>query len=201
MVRELQQVTTALAFDEEDVRVVVIKGEGDGLSAGFDGIQITKADALPDRDQELINSQLARSYQSLAQPVIAMAHGYCMEDAVALLELADVAFSAHDCVFGRDSISAIEASEMGWVTLEFPREELERETYKLAHEWLQKDANALKLAKESLQHVRAMTWDAVLSYTAGKQAELKALQANSTGASAQAVNRFLSGQTKPGLGN
>ena len=201
MVRELHQVATALAFDEADIRVVVLKGEGDGFSAGFDGIQIKHDGSAPDQNQDLINSLFSRSFQSLPQPVIAMAHGFCGEESVALLALCDVAFAAHDCVFGRDSISAVEASDMGWITLDFPKEALERETYKLAREWLQKDASALKLAKESLQHIGSLTWDAVLSYSVGKQAELKALQANSTSNRSQAVGRFLSGQTKPGLGN
>ena len=201
MVRELHQVATALAFDEEAVRVVVLKGEGAAFSAGFDGIQIKGADSVPNQDQDLINSLFARSFQSLPQPVIAMAHGFCGEASVALLELSDVAFAAHDCVFGRDSISAVEASDIGWITLDFPEEALEGETYKLAREWLQKDASALKLAKEGLRHIGSLTWDAVLSYTVGKQAELKVLQANSTSNRSQAVGRFLSGQTKPGLGN
>ena len=201
MVRELQQVVSELAFDTEGVRVVVLKGAGGGFSAGFEGIQINASGAALDQNQDLINTFFARSFQCLPQPVIALVHGYCTQESVALLALCDVAFASADCVFGDTAMSAAQARAQDWITHDFPPPQLELEVDKLAREWLAKDPSALQLAKESLRHVRTLSWDAVLSYTVGKQAELKALQAHSATARSQAVQSFLSGKSKPGLGS
>jgi hypothetical protein len=45
-----------------------------------------------------------------------------------------------------------------------------------------------------------MGWDAVLDYNAAKFAQLKAMQAGRPSARAAAVESFLAGTSKPGLG-
>lgn len=94
-----------------------------------------------------------------------------------------------------------EAERNGLVTRSLPAGELEQETYALAAELAGKDAIALRFTKETLRHVDAMTWDGVLSFTAAKFAELKALQAGQPSARAAAVASFLAGKSKPGLGS
>ena len=93
-----------------------------------------------------------------------------------------------------------EAERNGVATRSLPASELEQETYILARELVGKDAIALQFTKQTLQHVDAMSWDGVLEYTAAKFAELKALQAGRPSARAAAVDSFLSGKSKPGLG-
>ena len=93
-----------------------------------------------------------------------------------------------------------EAERNGVASRSLPASELEQETYTLAREFVGKDAIALQFTKQTLQHVDAMSWDGVLDYTAAKFAELKALQAGRPSARAAAVDSFLSGKSKPGLG-
>jgi hypothetical protein len=63
-----------------------------------------------------------------------------------------------------------------------------------------KDPLALQFTKETLAHCPHMGWDASVSYTAAKFAQIKALQAEAGNSSrAGAIAGFLSGQSKPGL--
>jgi enoyl-CoA hydratase/carnithine racemase len=93
-----------------------------------------------------------------------------------------------------------EAERNGLATRSLPAAELETATYELARELAAKDAIALRFTKETLRHVGAMSWDGVLSFTAAKFAELKALQAGQASTRAAAVESFLAGKSKPGLG-
>ncbi|HTK01205.1 MAG TPA: enoyl-CoA hydratase-related protein [Bordetella sp.] len=93
-----------------------------------------------------------------------------------------------------------EAERNGLATRSLPAGELEQATRALADELAAKDAIALRFTKETLRHVGAMTWDGVLSFTAAKFAELKALQAGRPSTRAAAVESFLAGKSKPGLG-
>jgi feruloyl-CoA hydratase/lyase len=93
-----------------------------------------------------------------------------------------------------------EAQRNGLATFSFPSAELEQATCALAGELAAKEPTALRFTKETLRHVADMTWDGVLSFTAAKFAELKALQAGQPSARAAAVESFLAGKSKPGLG-
>jgi enoyl-CoA hydratase/carnithine racemase len=99
-----------------------------------------------------------------------------------------------------ESFDGAEAERNGLATQSYAPAELEAATYALARDLAAKDATALRFTKETLQHVGAMTWDGVLSFTAAKFAELKALQAGQPSARAAAVQSFLAGKSKPGLG-
>ena len=98
------------------------------------------------------------------------------------------------------SFDGREAERNGLVTRSFPAGELERETLALARELVEKDALVLQFTKETLQHVGTMSWDAALNFNAAKLAELKSLQAGKPSARAAAVESFLAGKSKPGLG-
>ena len=98
------------------------------------------------------------------------------------------------------SFDGREAERNGLVTRSFPALELERETLTLARELVEKDAVVLQFTKETLQHVGAMSWDAALNFNAAKLAELKSLQAGKPSPRASAVESFLTGKIKPGLG-
>ncbi|RZL94138.1 MAG: p-hydroxycinnamoyl CoA hydratase/lyase [Variovorax sp.] len=93
-----------------------------------------------------------------------------------------------------------EAERNGLVTRSFPAAELEKETYALAKEFVGKDPIALQFTKETLQHVGPMSWDGVLNFSAAKFAELKSLQAGRPSSRSAAVESFLAGKSKPGLG-
>ncbi|MES2187584.1 MAG: enoyl-CoA hydratase-related protein [Pseudomonadota bacterium] len=98
------------------------------------------------------------------------------------------------------SFDGKEAERNGLVTRSFPAAELEKETYTLAKEFVAKDPIALQFTKETLQYVEPMGWDGVLNFNAAKFAELKALQAGRPSSRAAAVESFLAGKSKPGLG-
>jgi enoyl-CoA hydratase/carnithine racemase len=94
----------------------------------------------------------------------------------------------------------VEAELNGLTTLSFPPDELDPETDALVAGLLEKDPLALQFTKQTLRHVPSMSWDAVLDYNAAKFAQLKALQAGKPSARATAVESFLAGTSKPGLG-
>ena len=94
-----------------------------------------------------------------------------------------------------------EAERNGLATRSVPAGSLDAEAQALATELAAKDDIALRFTKETLLHVGAMSWDGVLAFTAAKFAELKALQAGRPSTRAAAVESFLAGKSKPGLGS
>ncbi|MDB5621289.1 MAG: hypothetical protein JWQ24_5527 [Tardiphaga sp.] len=97
--------------------------------------------------------------------------------------------------------NGIEADRNGLATLSFPATALDRETDTLVAGLLEKDPLALQFTKQTLRHVPGMGWDAVLDYNAAKFAQLKSMQAGRPSARAAAVESFLAGTSKPGLGS
>jgi len=99
-------------------------------------------------------------------------------------------------------MSAEQAANSGLITFCTSPNAIVQEVQSLARSMCEKDPLALKFTKETLAHVGSMSWDASVSFTAAKFAELKALQAESpNGATrAAAVASFLAGKSKPGLG-
>ncbi len=97
-------------------------------------------------------------------------------------------------------LNAQEAWSNHWVTLTGSPAEVCTWVQDLIQSWLSKDPLALQFTKETLAHAPNMSWDASVSYTAAKFAEIKARQAALGSSSrAQAIAGFLSGQSKPGL--
>ena len=98
------------------------------------------------------------------------------------------------------SFDGKQAERFGLVTLSVPADGMERQIQELCADLLAKDALALQFTKETLRHVGSMDWDAVLNFNAAKFAELKSLQAGRPSPRAAAVESFLAGKSKPGLG-
>jgi enoyl-CoA hydratase/carnithine racemase len=175
-------------------------------------------------------SDLVRQLRALPQPVIAKLRGAWHGSALALVAACDIVYVADDTEFGlgeatfgaplEHAISSvmtprsvsrhtlggqpfngIEAERNGLATLSFPPGELDGETDALLASLLAKDPLALQFTKQTLRHVPSMGWDAVLDYNAAKFAELKSLQAGRPSARAAAVENFLAGTSKPGLGS
>jgi enoyl-CoA hydratase/carnithine racemase len=166
----------AVLRDDEAVHVVVLRGNGPNASL-----------------------------RKLAQPVLAMVHGACDTDTLALLEACDIVICADDATFDLSGTSpsplnAQEAQRQGLVTFSVPAAELQAHTETLARELASKDTLALRFTKETLQRVPDIPWNAVLGFTSAKQTELKALQAGRPSARASAIASFLAGKSKPGAG-
>lgn len=218
-----------------DIRVVIVRGNGDGFCAGMDIKDFFDSTERSDETlaaaRQASNDWRVRLLRHLPQPTIAMIHGFCFGGAFAIVESCDIAFCADDTRFalseinfghfpagpvaksvslsmgrraasyyalsGRTFNGAL-AQQSGIVTMSFPPDRLQEETLRLAHDLTTKDPIALQFTKESLEHVRSMTWDAALNYNAAKFAELKTLQKGPTSRAA-AVEGFLEGKFKPGL--
>ncbi len=166
----------AVLRDDAAVRVVVVRGNGPNASL-----------------------------RKLAQPILAMVHGACDTDTLALLEACDIVICADDATFDLSGTSpsplnAQEAQRQGLVTFSVPAAELQAHTDTLARELAAKDALALRFTKETLQRVPGIPWDEALVFTSAKQAELKALQAGRPSTRASAIESFLAGKSKPGAG-
>ena len=125
--------------------------------------------------------------RQMPQPIVAMALGPTQMDVKSILDVCDIVFADGD-------------SNGDEVTLSFPPEELEAQTYQLAHELAAKDPLALRFTKRTLQQVSAVPWDGILDYTTAQQAEIKSLQAGQTSTRAKAIESFLAGKSKPGAG-
>ncbi len=98
------------------------------------------------------------------------------------------------------SLNAWQAQAQAWITFALPMNELQLRGQALIDSWMDKDPMALQFTKETLAHAGSMSWDASVSYTAAKFAEIKALQTAAGGSTrASAIAGFLAGQSKPGL--
>lgn len=236
MTFEMQDLLTAVAR-RKDIRVVVIRGSGNGFCAGmdikdfFDATERTES--MMEDAREAANHWRVRLLRHLPQPTIAMVHGFCYGGAFAIVEACDIAFCANNTKFTLSEINfghfpagpvakslalamhpraasyyslsgrpfdGQEAVRTGFITKSWADEKLEEETYLLAKELVSKDPIALQFTKESLEHVKHMSWDAALSYNSAKFAELKTLQKGVSSRAASVAN-FLDGKFKPGLGS
>jgi len=127
--------------------------------------------------------------RQMPQPIVAMAHGPTQMAVKFILDVCDIVFADGDGDGDGDGI-----------TLSFPAEDLEAQTYQLAHELAAKDPLALRFTKRTLQQVSGVPWDGILHYTTAQQAEIKSLQAGQPSARAKAIESFLAGKSKPGAG-
>jgi len=125
--------------------------------------------------------------RQMPQPIVAMAHGPTQMAVKFILDVCDIVFADGD-------------GDGDEVTLSFPSEELEAQTYQFAHELAAKDPLALRFTKRTLQQVSGVPWDGILHYTTAQQAEIKSLQAGQPSARAKAIESFLAGKSKPGAG-
>ncbi len=236
MALEMDALLKAVHIDTQ-VRVVVLRGAGEGFCAGEDAASFSDTSRHEESAlraaRAMANDSRVRRLRLLPQPVIALVHGYCEGAALALLESCDIVMAAHDArfMFGADpdglvaegssgkaiaqvllpraasyyaltgaSFDGREAERNGLATQSLPPAELEAETYALARDLAAKEPIALRFTKETLLHAPDMSWDGVLSFTAAKFAELKLLQQGQPSVRAGAIESFLSGKSKPGLG-
>ncbi|WP_424628403.1 enoyl-CoA hydratase-related protein [Bradyrhizobium sp. SYSU BS000235] len=214
LLAELQAVAA-----NELVRVVVLCSAAGGLrgsiAPGICGDLVRQLRALP---QPVIAKLRGAWHGSVLALVAACDIVYAADDAEFQLDEANNGTfisgpvgQALSSVMTRRSVSqhaldgrpfnGIEAERNGLATLSFAPADLDGETDTLLASLLEKDPLALQFTKQTLRHVPTMGWDAVLDYNAAKFAELKSIQAGKPSARAAAVESFLAGTSKPGLGS
>ncbi|MCL5971509.1 MAG: enoyl-CoA hydratase-related protein [Firmicutes bacterium] len=120
LVKELKE-AALMAESQENVAVVILRGEGRAFSAGYD-IQ-EETETVWDSPVEWRNTlkadiDLALTYWNLSIPVIAAVQGYCLGGACELAMACDITVASDDAVFGEPEIrygSGPVALIMPWV--------------------------------------------------------------------------------------
>lgn len=105
---EMQNLLVAVAASKA-VRVVILKGAGEGFCAGMD---IKDFFDLSEHDEasliaakEAANHWRVRLLRKLPQPTIAMIHGFCYGGGFAIVEACDIAFCADTTNFALSEIN------------------------------------------------------------------------------------------------
>lgn len=95
--------------EDTNVRVVVLRGAGDGFCAGMDigdFFDLTRRDeATLRRAKEAANHWRVRLLRHLPQPTIARVHGFCFGGAFGIVEACDIAFASDDTKFALSEIN------------------------------------------------------------------------------------------------
>jgi enoyl-CoA hydratase/carnithine racemase len=87
------------AVSDDAVRVVVIRGSGRAFSAGGDLVAVAAGEDVGHP------ATLGRAIWSLAKPVIAAVHGYCLGQACELAAVCDLTVAAESATFGEVEIN------------------------------------------------------------------------------------------------
>ena len=109
MVAELKLATDKAQSDDE-VRVILVKGEGRAFSAGFDleadaGSSVTSEEKLEALKRELYDDfDLIMRFWDSPKPTIAAVHGYCLGGALELAVACDITIAASGCRFGEPEV-------------------------------------------------------------------------------------------------
>jgi len=109
------------ADDDDDARVVVIRGAGRAFCAGYD---LKEEGRSGEMDPVAWRNELAHDLRRMLeifdhpQPVIAEVHGYCLAGGCDLMMMCDVAVVADDAMFGEPEIrygSGVVTLVMPWL--------------------------------------------------------------------------------------
>ena len=111
----------AAAADDDEVRVVILRGAGRAFCAGYDLKQDaeegTKDAAEWHRELDRATRRLLRILE-LPKPVIASVHSYCLAGGMDLMLACDLALAAEDAIFGYVDIrfgSGIVSMFLPWI--------------------------------------------------------------------------------------
>ena len=131
----LTEVREALldADADEQIRVVILKGNGRAFSAGFD----VSADQTPKVTPADWNGHFSNAWKTfmtiwdMEKPVIAQVQGHCLGGGFDLTMACDLTIAAENAQFG-EPISAERALELGLINQMVPLESLEQAVLNLA---------------------------------------------------------------------
>jgi len=109
MVREILLATDKAQCDDE-VRVIILKGEGRAFSAGFDLEDETKTELDEDEALQELKAELHHDFDLIMRfwdspkPTIAAVHTYCLGGAMELAVACDLTIAAKGCRFGEPEV-------------------------------------------------------------------------------------------------
>lgn len=109
MVAELNSVMD-LALHDDQIRVIIIKGEGRAFSAGFDLEADSETELTPEQQREELKRELHRDFDLIMRfwdsqkPTIAAVHGYCLGGALELAIACDLTIADSSCRFGEPEV-------------------------------------------------------------------------------------------------
>jgi enoyl-CoA hydratase len=98
------------AEQNDDVRVVLLNGNGRAFSAGFDMTAPQPDDEDEQSRIERIRRELQRDFDVIMRfwdcpkPTVAAVHGYCLGSAMEMTAVCDVTVAADDCRFGAPEV-------------------------------------------------------------------------------------------------
>ena len=118
MVAELNQALDTAEADEQ-VRIIVLRGEGRAFSAGFD-----LEDSCEPDDEQGLREELSRDFGIIMRfwdspkVTLSMIHGHCLGGAMEMALACDITIAADDCRLGAPEVkfgSGIVALIMPWL--------------------------------------------------------------------------------------
>ena len=105
MVADLKSATDRAQLDDE-VRVIVLKGEGRAFSAGLDLEPRVAQDLSNEAGQEQLKANLRDCFEAIMRfwdspkPTVAAVHTFCIGAGMELALACDITIATHDCRFG-----------------------------------------------------------------------------------------------------
>ena len=104
LARELNQALLKLDEDD-DVRVIVIKGAGEGFCAGIDMAEFEGKSPLEYYEWITLMDEAAKIISLIGKPVIASAHKIAVANGTGIVAAADMAIAAEGTKFGTTAIN------------------------------------------------------------------------------------------------
>jgi enoyl-CoA hydratase len=110
------------AEQDDEVRVIILSGNGRAFSSGFD-LQMD-APGQGETDDDAIRRELKRDFALIMRfwdcpkPTIAAVHGYCLGSSMEISAVCDITLAANDCRFGAPEVqfgSGIVCLILPWV--------------------------------------------------------------------------------------
>ncbi len=120
----LEELGTALdeAEQDDEVRVIILCGNGRAFSSGFDlnmgrpGAGVSESDFI--RQELKRDFDLIMRFWDCPKPTIAAVHGYCLGSSMEISAVCDITIAADDCRFGAPEVrfgSGIVCMILPWV--------------------------------------------------------------------------------------
>ncbi len=104
LAKELNEALKSLD-ENDDVRVVVIKANGKGFSAGIDVNELKNKTPLELYETTTLMEQMNLTLTGMKKPTIASVHGFAVANGFGLVSLCDLAIAAEGTKFGATAIN------------------------------------------------------------------------------------------------